>query len=154
MPDDGSAYELVEGELRRMAPAGFQHGDVAARIGARLWQYAHDHDLGSVVAAETGFLLSRGPDTVRAPDAAFVSRHRLPPEDDHTGFLALAPDLVVEIVSPGDRAGDVAGKVSGWLAARMSCQGSCSAWLPSSPELPAGLGLGCAGCRPIAVAPA
>lgn len=104
MPDDGSAYELVEGELRRMAPAGFQHGDVAARIGARLWQYAHDHDLGSVVA-ETGFLLSRGPDTVRAPDAAFVSRHRLPPEDDHTGFLALAPDLVVEVVSLGTEPG-------------------------------------------------
>lgn len=116
LPDDGRRYELVAGGLQSMAPAGFEHGEVAARVGALLRRHADDHGLGTVVAAETGFLLSRDPDTVRAPDAAFVSLDRLPPAEQRSGFLALAPDLVVEVVSPSDRADDVAEKVTAWLA--------------------------------------
>ena len=67
-------------------------------------------------AAETGFTLARRPDTVRAPDVAFVRRERLP-DPEPTGFPDLAPDLVVEVVSPGDRAGEILAKVADWLSA-------------------------------------
>jgi Uma2 family endonuclease len=73
MSDDGRRWELVDGQLREMAPAGFDHGRVALRIGARLDEHVRVEGLGAVVAAETGFRLSRSPDAVRAPDAAFVA---------------------------------------------------------------------------------
>jgi Uma2 family endonuclease len=71
--------ELVRGRLVVREPAGYQHGVVALRIARLLANYAHDHDLGIVVAAETGFRLFAIPDTVRAPDAAFITRGRAPP---------------------------------------------------------------------------
>ncbi len=120
MSDDGRRWELVDGELREMAPAGFDHGRVALRIGARLDEHVRVEGLGAVVAAETGFRLSRSPDTVRAPDAAFVAAHRLPPRQEQQRFLDLAPDLAVEVVSPSDRAADVTEKALAWLAAGTS----------------------------------
>ena len=117
LPDDGYRYELVAGEVRRMPPAGFEHGGVAMELGSRLATFVRDHGLGQVVAAETGFLLGRDPDTVRAPDAAFVRADRIPPPAQRRGFPPLAPDLVVEIVSPSDRPGQVAEKVAEWLRA-------------------------------------
>lgn len=117
LPDDGLRYELVDGELRVMSPAGFEHGDVALEIGARLKEFVRGHQLGRVVGAETGFLISRGPDTVRAPDAAFVAAERLPPRHERHRFAELAPDLVVEVVSPSDRAVEVTEKAFAWLAA-------------------------------------
>ena len=56
------------------------------------------HQLGLVFAAETGFILSRNPDTVRAPDVAFVTQGRIDALDDITGFVPLAPDLVAEVI--------------------------------------------------------
>ena len=117
LPDDGLRHELVRGELRMMSPAGFRHGRVALRVGARLEAHVERHALGVVVAAETGFRIARSPDTVRAADAAFVATARLPPEEEQRSFLDLAPDLVVEVVSPSDRAGEVLGKTHQWLAA-------------------------------------
>ena len=76
-----------------MSPAGGRHGKVALRLGALLLDYVQQHGLGDVFAAETGFLLTRDPDTVRAPDVAFVSRERIDTLDDLTGFVPLAPDL-------------------------------------------------------------
>ncbi len=107
LPDDGYRYDLIRGALRRMPPAGFEHGYIAAEIGARLRTYAREQGLGPVVAAETGFVIGRDPDTVLAPDAAFVRSDRLPPPEQRKGFLELAPDLVVEVVSPSDRASEV-----------------------------------------------
>lgn len=69
-----------------MSPAGFDHGVVALRIGSRLDEYVRERRLGSVVGAETGFRFSRGPDAVRAPDAAFVAEGRLPPPISATSF--------------------------------------------------------------------
>ena len=120
LPDDGQRYELVEGRLRAMSPAGFDHGGVAVRIGGRLDEFVRGRRLGRVVGAETGFRLSRDPDTVRAPDAAFVAADRLPPRDEQHRFLELAPDLAVEVVSPTDRAGEVTEKAFAWLAAGVS----------------------------------
>ena len=120
LPGDGCRYELVDGNLRVMSPAGFEHGRVALRIGARLDEYVRVRRLGHVVAAETGFRLSRDPDTVRAPDAAFVAADRLPPRDEQQRFLELAPDLAVEVVSPTDRAAEVTEKALAWLAVGVS----------------------------------
>ena len=109
-------YELVGGELRRMTPAGHLHGKVAARAGAQLLQYVEQNDLGEAYAAETGFLLRRSPDTVRAPDAGFVSRERLAsmtlqPE----GYFPGPPDFAVEVLSPSDTDREVTAKIADWL---------------------------------------
>jgi Uma2 family endonuclease len=114
MPDDGWRYELVDGELRRMSPAGQEHGRVAMNLGGRLSQFVRERALGVVFAAETGFLLRRQPDTVRAPDVAFVSASRL---STGPGFFPGAPDLAVEVVSPSDSFVDVEDKVFEWLDA-------------------------------------
>ena len=73
--------------------------------------------MGAVYAAETGFLLSREPDTVRAPDVAFVRQDRLENVGNVKGYLPLAPDLVVEVVSPNDRFTAVETKAHTWLDA-------------------------------------
>ena len=78
MPSDGFRYELVRGELRQMAPAGHEHGAIAIDIAAPLGVYVKQKGLGRVYAAETGFIISRDPDTVRTPDVAFVGRSAWP----------------------------------------------------------------------------
>jgi Uma2 family endonuclease len=108
--------ELVRGRLTVREPPGYRHGVIASKIARLIANYVHDHGLGIVVAAETGFKLFSNPDTVRAADAAFLSRHRAP-DPPPSGYLALAPDLVVEVVSPNDGAGGVQAKVSDWLTA-------------------------------------
>ena len=108
--------ELVRGVLRVREPAGFLHGRVAMHLGAELRAYVKDSDAGTVLAAETGFKLQTDPDTVRAPDVAFVSRGREPPPHA-TGFADLAPDLVAEVLSPDDRPGEILAKVADWLSA-------------------------------------
>lgn len=108
--------ELVEGAMHVREPAGFRHGRIASEVGARIRNHVVQRGLGVAVAAETGFILRRGPDTVRAPDVAFVSRDRLPPHDQR-GFAEFAPDLVVEILSPDDRPGEVLAKCGDWLSA-------------------------------------
>ncbi|HEV2146851.1 MAG TPA: Uma2 family endonuclease [Longimicrobiaceae bacterium] len=117
MPDDGLRRELVRGELREMTPAGYRHGSVAMRIGSHLHVHVEANDLGVAFAAETGFRLESAPDTVRAPDAAFVRKERVDATDDPEGFWPGAPDLAVEVVSPGDSFGEVEEKVFDWLAA-------------------------------------
>ncbi len=113
----GRRYELVKGELFEMPPAGGRHGSVAMRIGIVLGSYVRANELGEVFAAETGFILRRDPDTVRAPDAAFVARERLPAGELPPGYLEMVPDLAVEVVSPGDSAREVGEKVDDWMRA-------------------------------------
>ena len=117
LPDDGKRCELVEGTLNETPPAGTEHGLIAMKAGVILYQYAHERGLGEVFAAETGFVLSSEPDTVRAPDVAFVAADRLPSGGLPAGYLRLAPDLVVEVVSPSDTASDLQSKVYAWLDA-------------------------------------
>lgn len=117
LPDDEHRYELVEGELRRMAPAGGEHGDLAMEIGATLRNHVREHRLGRVFAAETGFILRTDPDTVRAPDVSFVRQPRLPVGGLPTGYFPFAPDLAVEIVSPSDSAEEIQAKVSEYESA-------------------------------------
>jgi Uma2 family endonuclease len=118
LESDGYRYDLLAGDLIRVSPAGFRHGRLAAEVARRLGNFLAEHpELGVVVGAETGFRLGRNPDTVLGPDAAVVRRDQLPPSQAQLGFLELAPDLVVEIVSPTDRWTTVSGKVDAYLAA-------------------------------------
>lgn len=116
LPDDGMRHELVEGTLRTMTPAGGEHGRIGARLLIRVGVFVESRRLGEVFTAETGFWLGRDPDTVRAPDLAFVRADRVP-DARVPGFVPLAPDLVAEVVSPNDRAVEVAGKALSWLDA-------------------------------------
>ena len=116
LPDDGMRHELIYGELRTMAPSGSEHGWVALNIGGSLRQHVRARGLGRTFAAETGFLLARNPDLVRAPDAAFVSQERLAAAGEATGYFPGAPDLAVEVVSPNDRPAEIEEKVATWLA--------------------------------------
>ena len=117
MPDDGFRYELVRGELRRMSPAGYQHGRLVMNIATPLDQFVRKHQLGTVCAAETGFLLTENPDTVRAADVAFIRRERVIVAQDTAGYWRGAPDLVVEVVSPHDLYTEVDEKITDWLDA-------------------------------------
>jgi Uma2 family endonuclease len=117
MPDDGLRYELVKGELRRTPPAGSEHGAVIMNIGTPLGQFVKAHGLGVVFGAETGFKIASDPDTVRAPDLAFIRRGRIPVAGIPRGFWPGAPDLAVEVISPGDTYTEVEEKVNEWLSA-------------------------------------
>ena len=122
MPDKRT--ELVRGRLIVREPAGFRHGDVAARVLGAISIYLAADRLsqpsgrarGRVLAAETGFTLQRKPDTVRAPDVAYVREERCPTEA-LPGFAEFAPDLAVEVLLPSDRPGEVLAKIADWLTA-------------------------------------
>jgi Uma2 family endonuclease len=114
LPDDGYRHELIRGELQSMAPAGEWHGQVALTIGRLVGNHVYENRLGRCYAAETGFVTGRDPDTVRAPDLAFVSTERLTNPPSHR-FSTMIPDLVAEVVSPSDRASEVTEKALSWL---------------------------------------
>ena len=116
MPEDGNRYELVEGVLIKMSPPGFEHGDVALTIGGLLWQHVRANKLGRVVAAETGFKLASDPDTVLAPDAAFIRQEEFERVGMTKKFWPGAPDLAVEVMSPDDTARKTDEKAKAWLA--------------------------------------
>ncbi len=117
LPDDGYRSELVGGEIVRMTPTGGTHGIVAMRIGVLLSEYVEAHRLGVCFAAETGFILQRDPDTVRAPDVAFVAAGHVPNTGIPTFYWPSAPDLAVEVLSPWDRPAEVRRKVDEYFAA-------------------------------------
>ena len=107
--------ELVRGVLVVREPPGLRHGRVAVNLAVCLAGHVRVHDLGQVYV-ESGFTLARDPDTVRGPDVAFISGARLP-DPEPVGYSDIAPDLVVEIVSPTDRPGELLAKVADWLSA-------------------------------------
>ena len=117
LPSNGKRLELVKGKVYEMAPAGGRHGHVANWAAVRLTVHTDSAGLGHVFTAETGFLIHNDPDTVRAPDVSFVSVSRLALNDIPDGYINLAPDLVVEVVSPNDRRREVREKVEEWLNA-------------------------------------
>ncbi len=115
LPSDGNRYELVQGVLKSMSPAGSEHGWIAGQAFFLLTQHVKKHKLGKTYAAETGFRIASHPDTVRAPDAAFISTARLKTVEPTRGFLSIAPDLVVEVISPSDTFSYVEAKAKQWL---------------------------------------
>jgi len=117
LPDDDRRHELVAGSVVSEPPASFRHGDIAAEVFRRLIEFVRREDLGRVVSTETGFLLARDPDTVRAPDVAFVSHSRFQRAGAFRGYLPGPPDLAVEVLSPSERPADVHAKIGDYLAA-------------------------------------
>ncbi|HEY0406415.1 MAG TPA: Uma2 family endonuclease [Pyrinomonadaceae bacterium] len=117
LPDEDHRYDLIKGELRKMSPAGAEHGALAARLTGALMQYVEQHELGEVFGAETGFKLASNPDTVLGPDLAFVSKERIPPTGIPVTYWPGAPDLAVEVVSPGNPRREIEEKIAAYLAA-------------------------------------
>lgn len=113
----GVRHELVDGELVEMPGAGALHNLIAALVYGLLRDFVRARDLGLVFTDGVGYIVGRGPDRVRIPDASFVSWERVPEGGVPEGFWPLAPDLAVEVVSPNDRADDVHGTVREYLDA-------------------------------------
>lgn len=118
LPRDGQKYERVDGQIR-VSPAGFRHGAVIMRLAIRLGAFVSERTLGYLADSSTGFRwpgrMPDRPDNVRCPDVSFVAAGRFPEEREPEGFPSLAPDLAVEVLSPGDRRGDVMEKVGEYL---------------------------------------
>jgi Uma2 family endonuclease len=97
-------------------PPGIYHGQIAAKLAYLVGAHVYPNALGRLFGQDTGFKIESSPDTVRAPDLAFLRKER-PEEIRPRGYGAFAPDLVVEIVSPDDRRGQLLAKVGQWLDA-------------------------------------
>jgi Uma2 family endonuclease len=113
LPDDGRKYELVDGELV-VSPAGGRHGQTVVKLTVRLATFVGERRLGEVFDSSTGYRLPGG--NLRSPDVSFVSSARLADTGVPTGFLHVAPDLAVEVLSPDDRPRLVMDKVGEYLA--------------------------------------
>lgn len=114
LPDaeDGSRYELVEGEIEEMPPAGEDHNLIEGSLYAHLWNFLRDTKLGRVYSGDAGFVF--GERTVRAPDVAFVSAARRSTRTRKA--VPIVPDFVAEVMSPSDRRTKVDKKVRSYLA--------------------------------------
>jgi Uma2 family endonuclease len=114
-PDLGPC-ELVNGRIVPLAPTGDEHGDVELELGTRLRLYGKESGRGRAVGGEVGIYIRRNPDTVRAADIAFISKER----DIHPrtkGYFEVAPELVVEVLSPSDSWSDITEKLADYFSA-------------------------------------
>ena len=117
MPDDDMRHELVNGEVIELSgPPMPTHGITQLEAASALRQFARRGGHGEVFV-ETGFLIARNPDTVRAPDAALVLADRLPDGDLPRAYFPFAPDIAVEVVSPSDTPLDAHERALMWLDA-------------------------------------
>ncbi len=114
---DSVRYELVSGELRMMSPAGWRHGELVFRLSILIGRHVEQHRLGRCFGAETGFLIQQNPDTVLAPDIAFIAAINLPDTEPEQAYWPGAPDLAVEVRSPHDTDTRVRDKAKRWLTA-------------------------------------
>jgi len=123
--------ELIRGRLVVRDPGGARHGAVANRIAYRITAHVEAHHLGRVYAAETGFKIEANPDTVRAPDVAFIVKDRVP-EVEPRGYPGWAPDLAVEVLAHDDHPAETLEKIAQWLQA-----GVRLVWVVDSEQLTA-----------------
>ena len=107
--------ELIRGVFCEMTPPGVDHGRVATRLARWLGNFVEERQLGEVIG-EMGVWTERDPDTVRAPDAAFFSAERLPPDVSVRGYAEVAPELAIEVRSPNDSRPEVRAKAQMWLS--------------------------------------
>ena len=110
-PDDDHKYELDRGALVRMSPTGAEHGVVTVKLGHALHEHVEATEAGVCCGADTGFILQRDPDVVRAPDAAFVAGSRIPESGVPASYWPFAPDLAAEVALPSDRFSQLSAKV-------------------------------------------
>lgn len=109
--------ELIEGVIHTEGLAFEDQGEIIMRLSVLLGHFVLTHNLGEMYAAESGFLLARNPDTVRAPDIAFIQRDRLPSPQPKPRWVPVIPDLVVEVASSGDRPAEIRQKAAMWVDA-------------------------------------
>ena len=114
--EDLGKCELARGELVMMSPGRGLHAAVAMRIGRSLLNFAEAHDVGMVFDSSAGYVLSRNPDTVREPDVSFLTKRRLETQD-LDAFLEGAPDLAVEVLSPGNTPAEMCDKMTEYFRA-------------------------------------
>jgi Uma2 family endonuclease len=114
---DGYRIELIDGEVRTMSPGGYEHGAVIGELTVAVGTFVKQHNLGSITGAETGFIFRRNPDTVRAPDLAFIHKDRVAAYGVMHTYWPGVPDLAVEVVSFNDTVKDVHEKARDWIAA-------------------------------------
>ena len=108
--------ELVEGRIVPMSPTGLRHGDYESNFDVALKTFVKSRRLGKVLVGEVGLYTHRNPDTVRAADVAFISNERLARQSKAGDYLEVAPELIVEILSPDDRWSDVTQKLREYFA--------------------------------------
>lgn len=107
--------ELVKGELREMPPTGYEHGETESSIGFCLKAFIRKHNLGKVMTGEVGMYIRRNPDSVRAADVLFISHERFQ-QVQSKSYLDVAPELVVEVLSPKDSWVDMAEKLEDYFS--------------------------------------
>jgi len=112
---DVGPAELIEGVLTPMSPTQGLHGWIVMELARRLGNFNAEQRVGWVLGAESGFITRRSPDTIRGMDVAFISRKRLPALT--SGFLDVAPELIIEVVSPTDRWADIRTKIAEYFQA-------------------------------------
>ena len=112
----GVRGELIRGVLCETMPTGMEHGEIVMRLGAALLGHIQPRRLGRLMGSDSGVWLERDPDTVREPDIAYFSSARIPPDQRVTGYAEVAPDLVVEVASPGDSRQELHDKALMWLS--------------------------------------
>ncbi len=112
----GVRGELIRGVLCETMSTGYEHGQIVTALVIELGTFIKPRRLGTLVASDTGVWLERDPDTVREPDIAFTSAAKIPLDTRITGYTEVAPDLVVEVVSPSDGRREVHDKARMWLS--------------------------------------
>ncbi len=115
LSSQGVKGELIRGVLHETVSVGKVHARIAMILGAKFVNHVVPRRLGQVGGSDGGVLVERDPDTVREPDIYYVSATRLPLDDQSDGYLEVVPELVVEIVSPGDSPREVNEKIRMWL---------------------------------------
>jgi len=115
--DDGKRYELIDGELREMAPTVNWHGEVESNIVIRLGGHVLADGLGRVSCGEVLYVVRRNPDRVRAADIAFIRQDRVPSLEARQHIMEVIPDLVVEVLSKHDTVAEISDKIDDWLGA-------------------------------------
>ena len=117
-------FELIRGELKVMSLAKPLHGIICSRLNFKIAGFVEEHDLDEAFGAETGFHVERAPDSVLGPDVAFVSRERLEAVGNLEKYFPFAPDLAIEVLSPGNTRREMEEKVAMYFAA-----GSRAVWV-------------------------
>jgi Uma2 family endonuclease len=113
----GYRYELIDGELREMSPVGSAQAIATINLSSYATVHVRQHRLGTCFAAEAGFRFPHQPETVLAPDWAFIAVERAPAAFPKRGFLEAVPDLVLETRAPDDSRREIQEKIDRWLAA-------------------------------------
>lgn len=116
LSSQGVRGELIRGVLCETMPTGHQHGRTVTNLVILLGNFIKPRKLGSLTASDSGIWLERDPDTVREPDIAFFAAETSPLHERVTGYAEVAPDLVVEIASPGDSSRELNDKALMWLS--------------------------------------